>query len=133
VAEGDGLLNRYTGSNPYPGFESPSLRYAEPVLDGLCAFVGLLGCGDLQWIGEAGRQVAVDSEDTGAVGGAGNGGIVSVQKPMLSKSMSNVTCPFIVPETSTFVGGTKGETLSRRATPWRLENRTASGNTPTRL
>src|SRR6476620_2323944 len=25
-AEGDGLLNRYTGSNPYPGFESPSLR-----------------------------------------------------------------------------------------------------------
>jgi integrase len=27
VAEGDGLLNRYTGSNPYPGFESPSLRF----------------------------------------------------------------------------------------------------------
>src|SRR5256714_6055937 len=26
AAEGDGLLNRYTGSNPYPGFESPSLR-----------------------------------------------------------------------------------------------------------
>ena len=26
-AEGDGLLNRYTGSNPYPGFESPSLRF----------------------------------------------------------------------------------------------------------
>jgi hypothetical protein len=26
VAEGDGLLNRYTESNPYPGFESPSLR-----------------------------------------------------------------------------------------------------------
>ena len=27
MAEGDGLLNRYTGSNPYPGFESPSLRF----------------------------------------------------------------------------------------------------------
>src|SRR4051812_3702720 len=27
AAEGDGLLNRYTGSNPYPGFESPSLRF----------------------------------------------------------------------------------------------------------
>jgi hypothetical protein len=27
VAEGDGLLNRYTESNPYPGFESPSLRF----------------------------------------------------------------------------------------------------------
>src|SRR6185436_12423513 len=27
-AEGDGLLNRYTGSNPYPGFESPSLRWS---------------------------------------------------------------------------------------------------------
>jgi hypothetical protein len=27
AAEGDGLLNRYTGSNPYPGFESPPLRF----------------------------------------------------------------------------------------------------------
>jgi hypothetical protein len=27
VAEGDGLLNRYTESNPYPGFESPPLRF----------------------------------------------------------------------------------------------------------
>jgi hypothetical protein len=32
VAEGDGLLNRYTGSNPYPGFESPSLRFIIPAL-----------------------------------------------------------------------------------------------------
>ena len=31
MAEGDGLLNRYTGSNPYPGFESPSLRYCENI------------------------------------------------------------------------------------------------------
>jgi hypothetical protein len=30
VAEGDGLLNRYMGSNPYPGFESPSLRFTHP-------------------------------------------------------------------------------------------------------
>ena len=27
AAEGDGLLNRYTGSNSYPGFESRPLRY----------------------------------------------------------------------------------------------------------
>ena len=27
MAEGDGLLNRYTGSNPYLGFESLSLRF----------------------------------------------------------------------------------------------------------
>ena len=26
AAEGDGLLNRYTGSNSYPGFESRPLR-----------------------------------------------------------------------------------------------------------
>jgi hypothetical protein len=32
VAEGDGLLNRYTESNPYPGFESPSLRFFIPVI-----------------------------------------------------------------------------------------------------
>ena len=27
MAEGDGLLNRYTGSNPYRGFESLLLRF----------------------------------------------------------------------------------------------------------
>ena len=30
MAEGDGLLNRYTGSNPYLGFESLSLRFRFP-------------------------------------------------------------------------------------------------------
>ena len=36
VAEGDGLLNRYTGSNSYPGFESRPLRYiAEQVCNRL--------------------------------------------------------------------------------------------------
>ena len=30
VAEGDGLLNRCTGSNPYRGFESLSLRFHPP-------------------------------------------------------------------------------------------------------
>ena len=39
MAEGDGLLNRYTESNPYPGFESPPLRSCDPEgpFDGLCA------------------------------------------------------------------------------------------------
>ena len=33
MAEGDGLLNRYTESNPYPGFESPPLRFFDHVTD----------------------------------------------------------------------------------------------------
>ncbi len=32
AAEGDGLLNRYTGSNSYPGFESRPLRYKSIVV-----------------------------------------------------------------------------------------------------
>jgi hypothetical protein len=32
VAEGGGLLNRYRGSNPYRGFESPRLRHMPPQL-----------------------------------------------------------------------------------------------------
>src|SRR5436305_1064916 len=45
VAEGDGLLNRYTGSNLYPGFESPSLRERAktPADAGVFAFRGVAG------------------------------------------------------------------------------------------
>ena len=40
VAEGDGLLNRYTGSNSYPGFESRPLRFPSVIF---CVIAIVLG------------------------------------------------------------------------------------------
>ena len=39
MAEGGGLLNRYTGQNLYRGFESPPLRQRAPFLDLLAAYL----------------------------------------------------------------------------------------------
>ena len=56
MAEGDGLLNRYTGSNPYPGFESRSLRFqlyfnSDVTRARTCISIGLRGsfCSIVRW------------------------------------------------------------------------------------